>query len=64
MVLEEYSPEPLGYVITRVQVEGVWGYDEDQVALVISDSTGFGSQSTSYSGYTHHQSDHLCDEEK
>ena len=35
---------PLGYIIIRVQVEGVWGYNEDQVALVIPDSTGFGSQ--------------------
>ena len=26
-----------------VQVEGVWGYDEDQVPLVRPDSTGFGS---------------------
>ena len=34
---------PLGYVIIRVQKEGVKGYDEDQVALVIPDSTGFGS---------------------
>ena len=34
--------QPLGYIITRVQVEGVWGYDEDQVALVIPDSTIFG----------------------
>ena len=24
--------QPLGYVIIRVQVEGVWGYDKDQVA--------------------------------
>ena len=44
MVLEEYSPRPLGYIIIRVQVEGVWGYDKDQVALVIPDSTIFGSQ--------------------
>ena len=29
---------PLGYVIIRVQVEGVWGYNEDQMALV-PDST-------------------------
>ena len=36
--------QPLGYIIIRVQVEGVWGYDEDQVALVRPDSTGFGSQ--------------------
>ena len=34
---------PLGYVIIRVQIEGGVGYNEDQVALVISDSTGFGS---------------------
>ena len=36
--------QPLGYVIIRVQVKGVWGYDEDQVALVIPDSTIFGSR--------------------
>ena len=34
----------LGYVIIRVQVEEIWGYNEDQVALVILDYTGFGSQ--------------------
>ena len=34
----------LGYVIIRVQVEGVWGYDEDQVALVIPASTICGSR--------------------
>ena len=27
---------PLGYVVIRVQ-EGVWGYDEDQIALIIPD---------------------------
>ena len=36
--------QSLGYVIIRVEVEGVWGYDEDQVALVIPDPTDFGSQ--------------------
>ena len=35
---------PLGYVIIRVQVEGVKGYDEDQVALVIPDLTAFRSR--------------------
>ena len=34
--------QPLVYVIIRVQVEGVRGYDKDQVALVIPDSTAFG----------------------
>ena len=36
--------QPLGYIIIRVQVEGVWGYIEDQVALIIPDSIVFGSQ--------------------
>ena len=32
----------LGYVLIRVQVEGVSGYDEDQVAFVVDDpSTSF-----------------------
>ena len=26
---------PLGYVVIQVQVDRVWGYDEDQIALVI-----------------------------
>ena len=34
----------LGYGIVRVQLEGVQGYDEDQAALVVLDSTVFGSQ--------------------
>ena len=28
---------PLGYVVIWVQVDGVQGYDEDQIALVIPD---------------------------
>ena len=32
---------PLGYVVIRVQVDGVWGYDEDQIALVIPDFSNF-----------------------
>ena len=36
--------QPLGYVIIRVQVKGVQGYNEDQVVIVIPDSTIFGSQ--------------------
>ena len=27
----------LGYVIIWVQVDGVWGYDKDQIALIIPD---------------------------
>ena len=35
--------QPCGYVIIRVQIEGVRGYDKDQVALIIPDSTAYGS---------------------
>ena len=32
---------PLGYTIIRVQVDGVWGYDKDQIALIIPDFSNF-----------------------
>ena len=32
---------PLGYVIIQVQVDGVQGYDKDQIALVIPDLSDF-----------------------
>ena len=32
---------PLGYVVIRVQVDRVCGYDEDQIALVILDFSNF-----------------------
>ena len=32
---------PLGYVIIWVQVDGVQGYDKDQIALVIPDLSNF-----------------------
>ena len=32
---------PLGYVIIQVQVDGVWGYDEDQIALIIPGHSNF-----------------------
>ena len=34
----------LGYVIIQVQVDGVQGYDEDQIALVIPDLSNFVAQ--------------------
>ena len=33
--------EPLGYVILRVQIPYVPSYDEDQVALVVSEDSNF-----------------------
>ena len=35
---------PLGYIIIWVQVDGVQGYDEDQIALVIPDASNFATQ--------------------
>ena len=35
---------PLGYVIVWVQVDGVQGYDEHQIALVIPDKSKFAEQ--------------------
>ena len=36
--------KPLGYVVIWVQVDGVQGYDEDQIALVILDLSNFAAQ--------------------
>ena len=35
---------PLGYVMIWVQVDGVWDYDKDQIALVILDFSNFAAQ--------------------
>ena len=35
---------PLGYIIIQVQVDGVQGYDKDQIALVIPDLSNFMAQ--------------------
>ena len=35
---------PLGYVVIWVQVDGVWGSDEDQIALVILDFSNFAAR--------------------
>ena len=35
---------PLGYMVIWVQVDGVWGYDEDQITLVILDFSNFATR--------------------
>ena len=35
---------PLGYAVIRVQVDGVQGYDEDQIALIIPDFSHFANR--------------------
>ena len=37
-------PQPIGYIIIRVQVDGVQGYDEDQIALIVPDLSTFVAQ--------------------
>ena len=36
--------QPLGYVVIWAQVDGIWGYDEDQIALVIPDFSNFATR--------------------
>ena len=40
----------LGYVVIWVQVDGVQGYDEDQIALVILDFSNFAARALLSSG--------------
>ena len=35
---------PLGYVVIQVQVDGVQGYDKDQIALIIPDHSNFSTR--------------------
>ena len=35
---------PLGYIVIQVQVDQVWGYNEDQIALVIPDFSNFATR--------------------
>ena len=35
---------PLGYIVIQVQVDRVWGYDVDQISLVILDLSNFETQ--------------------
>ena len=42
--LDNAYTRPLGYVVIRVQVDGVWGYNEDQISLVIPDFSNFAAR--------------------
>ena len=52
----------LGYVIIQVQVDGVWGYDEDQIALIIPDFSNFAVRVPIIPGNPHHWMSCKCDE--
>ena len=36
-----YEGRPIGYVVMRVQIDGISSYDEDHVALIAQSSTKF-----------------------
>ena len=42
--LDNAYTRPLGYIIIQVQVDGVQGYDKDQIALVILDASNFAAR--------------------
>ena len=44
MGLGNAYPRPLGYVVIQVQVDRVWGYDEDQIALIMPDISNFATR--------------------
>ena len=54
--------KPLGYVIIWVQVDRVWGYDKDQIALIILDFSNFAVRVTCHLGNPHHWMSCKCNE--
>ena len=54
--------KPLGYIIIQVQVDGVWGYDEDQIALIIPDFSNFVVRVPVILGTPHHRTSCKCNE--
>ena len=49
---------PLGYMVIHVQVDGVWGYDEDQIAPGHPGLFQFCNWSTCHPGDCHHWPSH------
>ena len=45
----------LGYVIIQVQVDGVQGYDKDQIALIILAFSNFAMESAHHPGNPHYR---------
>ena len=49
---------PLGYIVIWVQIDGVQGYDKDQIALGILDLSNFAAWNPIILGNPHHQLSH------
>ena len=54
--------QPLGYVIVWDQVEGVQGYNEDQIALVVLDLSNFAAWGSHHPGNPYYKLHHECHE--
>ena len=53
-----YEGRPIGYVIMSVQIDGISGYNEDQVALVAHSSAEFAHHIPIILGTAYHGSGH------
>ena len=51
----------MGYVVIQVQMDGVQGYDEDQIALVIPDLSNFVAWVPVILGTPHNKLHHECE---
>ena len=56
------STRLLGYVVIWVQVDGVWGYNEDQIALVMPDLSNFATRVPVILGTPHYWPSRQCNE--
>ena len=54
--------QPLGYVIVKVQVDGVQGYNEDQLSLVVPYLLNFSRKDPHYLRDSHYQLHCKCHE--
>ena len=52
---------PIAYLIIQIQVDGVLGYNEDQMALVIPDLSNFVAWVPIIPGNPHNRPHHECD---
>ena len=49
-----YEGRPIGYIIMSVQINGISGYNEDQVALMACSSAEFTHHIPHYTGDSYH----------
>ena len=64
IALGNADTQPLGYIIVKVQVDGVQGYNEDQIALGSPRFIEFYRKDSHYLGNSHHKLHHKCHEER